>query len=184
MGYGRRLVRNLWRSAVVAAVIVGIGLGLPAINGSIAATQPVATTAYRVGAGVSLMPPPGANIDTTVTRPGGEAGQVLFYVGSVRYAIVATPFDGSLTSATQRLREEIRQRSGYQIAGPESRTATSKGVPGRAGMYSSPGRDGRYTVFVSHRVAVSITVAGDAVDLRRILPSIDASIRSVGFGGS
>jgi hypothetical protein len=183
MGYGRRrLIRNLFGSAAVTAVVAGIGLGLPAINSDVPAVQPVSSAqAYPIGAGVTVVPPPDASLDATATRPGSQSGTALFVVGGVRYAVVVTPFTGSLDAAAARLRSKIMKTRGYQVTGPESPIVTRAGVNGRQGVYASPGRDGRYAVFLDHGVDVEITVAGNGVDLRPVLPDIEASVLSIAF---
>jgi hypothetical protein len=186
MGNGRRrLIHNLWGSVGVVAVVALVGLGLPALNRRVPAVQPVpAGRPYDVGAGVSVVPPGGTSVDATQTRPGPINGQVLFFVGSIRYAVVVSPFTGSLDQATSRLRAKITATRGYQVTGPESRIVTRQGVTGRQGLYSSSGRDGRYVVFLRHGVDVEITAAASDVDLRPLLPAIEASILTVSFGGS
>jgi hypothetical protein len=186
MGYGRRrLVRNLWGSLAVAGVMASIGLGLPAINKEVPAVQPVAANRpYPVGAGVTVLPPSGASLDASQTRPGTSNGQVLFYIGSVRYALTAAPFTGTLAEATSSLRSRITATNGYQVTGPETTIATKAGVTGRQGMYASSGRDGRYAVFLNHGIAVEVTLAGNEIDLRPLLPEIEASILSIAFGAS
>ncbi len=183
MGSGRqRLYRNLMGTLVVAAAIAIIGLGLPAVNREIPAVRAVISgQPYTVGAGVTVLPPPGASLDATQTRPGTVTGQVLFYVGTVRYALVATPYTGSLSEATAHLRSTLTASRGYQVTGPESPIRTDNGVTGMQGMYASAGRDGRYAVFVRHGLAVQVTFAGSDVDLRPLLPEIEASIASITF---
>jgi hypothetical protein len=186
MGYGRRrLVRNLLGSLVVGAILAGIGLGLPAINAEVPAAQPVSSSQpYVIGAGVTVVPPPGTTLDATQTRPGELNGQALFYVGSVRYALVVAPFDGTLGQAAAALRKKITGNRGYQVTGPESAIETTAGVAGRQGMYSSSGRAGRYAVFVENGVDVQVTIAGNDVDLRPLLAGIDASVATIRFGTS
>ena len=186
MGYGRRrLLRNFWGSAAVASVVAVIGLGLPAINDEVPAVRPVsAAEPYSVGAGVTVVPPPETSLDATQTRPGPTTGSALFEVGGVRYAVVVTPFTGTLAEAAARLRQKIVATRGYQVAGSESRISTRAGVVGRQGMYSSSGRDGRYAVFLQHGVDVEITVAANTLDLRPVLPAIERSVRTITFGAS
>ncbi len=183
MGSGRqRLYRNLLGTAVVAAIIAVIGLGLPAINREIPSVRSVVSgKPYLVGAGVTVLPPQGANLDAEQTRPGETAGQVLFYIGAVRYTLVATPYTGTLGEASTHLRSTITARPGYQVTGPPSPIMTRTGVTGMQGMYSSSGRDGRYAVFVSGGISVQVTLAGNDVDLRPLLPEIESSIVSIMF---
>jgi hypothetical protein len=186
MGYGqRRLIRNLCGSLGVAAVLAAIGLGLPAVNAEVPAERPVATNhPYPVGAGVTVVPPPGTSLDATQTRPGPQNGQALFVVGSIRYAIVVAPFTGTLAEAATALRNKITNNRGYQVTSPESAIETDAGVPGRQGMYASSVRDGRYAVFVSHGLDVQVTIAGNDIDLRPLLPVLTRSVTSVAFGAS
>ena len=183
MGHGRqRLLRNLWASLAVAATVVVISVGLPAVNSLLPAARPVsAAESYAIAAGVSVRPPAGAAIDVTQTQPGPREGSVLFMVGTVRYAVVITPFTGSLASAADRLREKITDTRGYQVAGGETSVTTAQGVAGRQGTYASPGRVGRYAVFVAQGLSVEVTVAGSDGDLPDALPVIARSIRTLAF---
>src|SRR5262245_26450811 len=106
MGRGRRqeirrgsgyLIGNLWRSLALLGVVTAFGVGLPALDRAVPAARPVPVDrAYPVGAGVSVVPPAGAELDVTGTRPGADRGTVLFLLGGVRYAITVLPFTGGL----------------------------------------------------------------------------------------
>jgi hypothetical protein len=183
MGHGRRrLLRNLWASLAVAATLAVIGVGLPVVNSLLPSARPVSAAAsYAIAAGVSVRPPPGASIDVTQTQPGPRGGAVLFVVGTVRYAVVVTPFVGSLATAADHLREKIRETRGYQVAGGETAVTTAHGLTGRQGTYASVGRVGRYAVFVAHGLSVEVTVAGTNTELPGELPNIAASIRTLAF---
>jgi hypothetical protein len=184
MGSGhRRLLRNLWASFAVAATIGAIGIGLPAINDSLASARPLpAGQTYEVAAGVALIPPLGAGLDVTKTEPGPHQGAALFVVGPVQYAVVVSPFDGTLDAAVARLRGKITSSHGYQIAGGEVPVVTQHGVTGRQGMYASSSRAGRYAVFVADGLAVEVTIAGNDIDLQHALAGIEASVRTISFG--
>jgi hypothetical protein len=184
MGYGRhRLLRNLAGSLVILAVLAGIYLGLPAADRAIPAAHAIPAGRYQVAAGVSVVPPRGATIDVTRTEPGQREGSALFVLGTLQYAVVVTPFDGTLAQAAVRLREKITAVPGYQIADGESGIATDAGVRGRQGIYVTPGREGRYAVFLEGGLDVELTVAGGINDLRSRLRTVEASIRSLTFGG-
>lgn len=183
MGHGRhRLLRNLLGSLAILAVIAGIYLGLPAADRAISAAHTIPAGPYQVAAGVSVVPPRGATVNVTRTEPGLRGGSALFLIGGLQYAVVVTPFDGTLAQAAVRLREKITAVPGYQIADGESGITTSAGVRGRQGMYVTPGREGRYAVFLEGGLAVELTVAGGVNDLRRHLDAVEASIRSLVFG--
>jgi len=183
MGDGRRrLLRNLWASLAVLATVAVIGIGLPAINALLPAARPVsASEAYVVAAGVSLRPPVGARVDVSRTAPGTNEGAVLLLLGSVRYAVVITPYHGSLSGAATRLRAKIELTRGAHVVGEETSVATAQGVAGRAGTYASPDRLGRYAVFVAEGLAVEVTAAGPVADLRAALPAVTDSTRSLSF---
>jgi hypothetical protein len=184
MGPGaRRLLPNLLPSLAVAGVVAVIAIGLPAINDQVAAKQPVASNRpYLVGDGVAVTPPSGAGLDATKTRPGETIGTALFLIGSVRYAVVVTPFDGTVSDAAARTRAKIEANAGFQVVGQEQPIRTAAGVSGLQGMYSSPGRDGRFADFVYQGVGAEVTVAGNAVELRTLLPKLSTSIASLTFG--
>jgi hypothetical protein len=183
MGLGaKRLLHNLLSSVAVAGVVAAIGLGLPAINAVIPAARPVPPGPYPVGAGVSVVPPSGAGLDTTRTRPGPISGSALFTIGSVRYAVVVTPFSGTLEQAVQRLQTKIAANQGYQVVGGQKAIRTGDGVPGEQGMYASPGRDGWYAVFLHDGVDAEVTVAGNGVELHEVMPEVQVSIQTLTFG--
>ncbi|HKT00096.1 MAG TPA: hypothetical protein VJT31_11235 [Rugosimonospora sp.] len=186
MGRARpRLIHNLLGSLAILAIVTGLGLGLPALNRSLPSAKPVAADRpYAVDANVTVVPPPGATVDVTRTRPAGDRGTALFLLGGVRYALVAQPFTGGLDGAAADLRRKIAAINGYQITGREVPVRTAHGVPGRQGGYASPGRVGQYTVFLSGGVSVEATIAGADPDLHAALPALQASIASIAFGDS
>jgi hypothetical protein len=177
-----RLVGNLVGSLAVLGVAALISFGLPAVDRTLPAERRVAPgQPYEVGGGVRVFPPPGALLDVTKTRPGPDRGTALFLVGQVRYLIVVVPFPGSLRDAADRLRQKITATRGYQVTGRQGGVSAGDGLVGIGGGYAAPGRLGRYSVFVVDGVAIEITVSGADVDLRRTLPAIDASIRSLSY---
>jgi hypothetical protein len=184
MGLGRKhVLLNLLSSIAVAGTVAALGIGLPEINDHVPSTRPIASgRPYAVGGGVSVTPPPGAGIDATKTRPGPINGAVLFLVGSVRYVVVVTPFDGSLAEAARRTQTKIEANQGYQVVGAQRPIRTAAGVAGLQGTYASPGRDGRFAVFLHDGVDAEVTVAGNGVDLRHVMPQVQASIQTLTFG--
>lgn len=185
MAYGsHRLLRNLLYSTAVAVTVVAIGMGLPLVNNELPAAQAVpANHPYEVAAGVTVIPPASSGLDVTKTRPGPHEGAALFVVGSIRYAIVVTQFNGTLDEATARLRGKIERIRGYQVIGGEGAITTRQGLRGRQGMYVSAGRNGRYAAFLHDGIDVEMTVAGNDVELHRTLASIEASIVTLTFTG-
>ncbi len=180
----RRQLVNLLGALTVTAVLAGLAFGLPAWDRSLPADRPVSIgTPYRITAGVTVVPPPGAVLDVTGTRPGDDQGSVLFRIGPVRYAIAVQPFDGTLDMAADRLRRRITGTPGYQVTGGQLAIATGGGITGVQGGYTAPGRGGRYAVFVADDRTVEVTVSGSEMDLGRTLPAIEASTRTLRFTG-
>jgi hypothetical protein len=178
------LVRNALGSLAILGVVVLIAIGLPHINRSLPAGRSVAAGApYTVGAGVSVVPPVGAYLDVTKTRPSADRGTALFVVGGVRLVLVVTPFDGTLDRAADRLHRKITRISGYQVTGLEQAVWTRQGIAGVRGAYTSPGRLGEYAVFVTDGLAVEVTVSGPETQLRGFMPALEHSLGSMTFGG-
>ena len=176
---------NLLGSLGVAAALAGLAYGLPAIDRALPDQRPVRTDEpYPVGAGVSVLPPPGATVDVTATRPRNDQGTVLFRLGRVRYAIVVRPFDGDLPTAAERLRQRITGTAGYQVTGVQLTVHTAGGLTGLQGGYTAPGRGGRYAVFVTGGLTIEVTIAGADLDLGRTLPQIEASARTLRYDGA
>lgn len=180
----RRQLTNLLGALGVVATLAGLAFGLPAVDRALPAQRAVRTDQpYPVGAGISVFPPRGATIDVTGTRPGDQQGTVLFRLGQVRYAIAVRPFDGDLAAAATRLRQRITDTSGYQVTGAQFAVSTADGTAGLQGGYTAPGRGGRYAVFVTGGLTIEVTIAGDDLALSRMLPQIEASVRTLRLDG-
>jgi hypothetical protein len=175
---------NLGGAFGVTAALAGLAYGLPAWDAALPAGRPVRTDQpYSVAAVVSVVPPRGAVLDVTGTRPGDREGTVLFRIGPVRYAIAVRPYDGTLAMAAARLRQRITGTPGYQVTGGQSAVATGTGLHGLQGGYTAPGRGGRYLVYVTSDVTIEVTISGTELDLGRTLPAIEASTRTIRYAG-
>jgi hypothetical protein len=181
----RRQLTNLLGALGLVAVLAGLAIGLPIVDDSLPAGRPVRTDEpYPVGAGVTVVLPPGAVLDVTGTRPGDTQGTALFRIGPVRYAIAVQPFEGTLTAAANRMRQRITGTPGYQVTGGQLPVTTGTGLTGVQGGYTAPGRGGRYTVFVAGDLTIEVTVSGSELDLGRTLPAIEASTRTLSAPGT
>jgi hypothetical protein len=175
---------NLFGALALAAAVAGLAFGLPAIDRALPSQRPVRTDQpYAVGGGVTVLPPTGATIDLTGTRPGDDQGTVLFRLGPVKYTVAVQPFDGTLAAAADRLRRRITGTPGYQVTGSQLAVETVGGIAGLQGGYTAPGRGGRYSVFVAGGRAIEVTVSGAELDLGRWLPAIEASTRTLRYPG-
>ncbi len=185
MGSGRAgLIRNALACLAVVAVLVAVGLGLPALNRSVPATHALPTgKPYLVAAGVTVTPPPGAQYDVTrtVTTRDGRQGAVLFVLGPARMTVTVLNFDGTLAQAAAQLRAVITRAPGYQTLGADGPAQTGAGVAGRGGEYVAAGGSGRYAVFIAGGLAVQSTYATGGLSTD-VLPILAASVASIVFG--
>ncbi|WP_433299785.1 hypothetical protein ACQP2F_00890 [Actinoplanes sp. CA-030573] len=180
----RRELMNLLGAFGVVATLCGLAFGLPAIDRALPAERPVsAEQRYAVGAGVTVVPPVGATLDVTGTRPGDSSGTVLFRLGAVQYKIAVRPFDGDVQTAAAGLRQRITGNPGYQVTGAQLQVDTAGGLSGIQGGYTAPGRGGRYAVFVTDGLTIEVTISGVDLDLGRTLPQIEASTRTLRYDG-
>jgi hypothetical protein len=178
-------LRNAWGSLAVLAAVVVIAFGLPLIDRALPSARAVAAgRPYDVGANVSVVPPGGASVDVTGTRPGADRGTALFLVGGVRLVVVVSPYTGTLNAAATRLGARITHSTGFQVAGPAQQIRSTQGVAGLRGGYSSPGRLGQYAVFVADNRAVELTASGPESELRSESTALTASVQTVQFGAA
>jgi hypothetical protein len=176
----RRELTNLLGALSVVATLGGLAFGLPAIDRSLPSERAVPVgEPYAIGAGVTIVPPPGAVLDVTGTRPGDAEGTALFRVGPVRYLIAVRPFRGDLAAAATRLRKRIVDTTGYQVTGVQLAVSTAAGLSGLQGGYTAPGRGGRYAVFVANGLTIEVTISGNDLDLGRTLAQLEASTRTL-----
>jgi len=181
----RRQLTNLLGALALAAVLAGLAFGLPAVDRALPSQRPIRTDQpYQIGGDVSVVPPPGATLDLTGTRPGDNQGSVLFRLGPVKYSIIVQPFTGTLATAADRLRRRIMGTPGYQVTGTQLAVDTMGGIAGLQGGYTAPGRGGRYSVFVSAGRTIEVTVSGAELDLGRNLAAIEASTRTLACPGT
>ncbi|MGX6604431.1 hypothetical protein ACWKSP_20195 [Micromonosporaceae bacterium Da 78-11] len=180
----RRQLTNLLGALGVVATLAGLAFGLPALDRALPSQRPVrADQPYPIGAGVTVVPPPGATVDLDRTRPGDAEGRTLFRLGPVQYAISVQPFDGDLAAAADRLRQRITGTAGYQVTGVQLAVNTVEGLRGVQGGYTAPGRGGRYAVFVADGLTIEVTISGADLDLGRSLPAIEASTLTLRHSG-
>lgn len=178
--WGRSGLTNLLAAATMAAILAGLAFGLPALDAALPAERPVAADRpYRIGAGVSVLPPAGALLDVTRTRPTDRRGTVVFVVGEVRYAITVAPSRSTLDEAIGQLRRRITANPGYRLSGTETAVTTDTGLVGRQGSYTAADRGGRYAIYRVDGLVVEVTVSG--ADRGPALAGIEVSTRSIRY---
>ena len=137
-----RLLRNAAGSAGVLVAVVALALGLPGLDRALPAEREVAGGPYEVGAGVTVVPPPGAVVDVTNTRPGADRGAALFLVGAVRYVIVVTPFTGDLEDAgRERIGGRRAHASALELGGGGRRLVGAHGPESSEARFGENGRE-------------------------------------------
>src|SRR5688572_12018950 len=125
------LARNASASLAVLGAVAFFAFGLPAIDRSLPADRQLpAGVAYPVGGPVTVVPPDGAGVDLTRTRPSADRGTALFVLGGVRLAVVVSPYEGTLENAVDRLRNKITKAGAVRVNGPTHAVLTEAGVAG------------------------------------------------------
>jgi hypothetical protein len=173
------LVRNALGSVAVLVAVAGIAFGLPALDRSVPAERRLPAGApYRVGGGVTLVPPVGATVDVARTRPRQGSGTAVFQLGRLRMAVQVRAFGGSLSVAADRFRAGLTG-SGYFIAAAGQPVVASAGLAGVQGEFAGHGVAGRYAVFAGGGVSVEIMLLGPPAVLAGSLPVLQESLYSV-----
>ena len=173
---------NLLATLIMVGTLVGLAFGLPAADRALPAERPVPPDRpYPVGAGVTVVPPAGAELDLTRSRPGGRRGTLVLVVAGLRYAITLQPFRGSLEDAAAALRRRITANPGYRVTAADAEVRTATGLPGRQGGYTAPGRAGLYAVYRAGDLAIEVTVVGTEPVAGPALAAVEASSRSIRY---
>jgi hypothetical protein len=174
-------MRDTLGSLAVLGVVAFTAFGLPLIDRALPPRRPAAAEPFPVGGGVTVVPPSGAEIDVSKTRPGADRGTALFLADGVRLAVVVTPYRGSLDDASSRLHNKLMRLGNSQVD-PGGPVRTADDVAGLQGTYTMSGRPGTYAVFVADSRSVEVTASGPEPDLRTLSDRVDQAIRSVRFG--
>jgi hypothetical protein len=176
----RELRRNLLCSLGILGIIAVISLGLPALDRALPRLRAVpAGRPYPVSVRVNVVPPAGARLDVSRTRPGRTSGYAVFLVDGVSYALTVTSDRVDLATAAERLRTVLRDSVDATAAG------VGQPLPGVdqsvAGPFRTPTLAGWYAVrLIGPSTVVQLTATGPADALERALPAIVASAVSVG----
>ncbi|GAA1800630.1 hypothetical protein HC028_08850 [Planosporangium flavigriseum] len=171
------LCRNALYSLGILAVIAAITMGLPALDRALPRDRAVPLgVAYPVTDTVTVIPPPGALLDVSQTRPGRDSGRAVFLVGRVRFAILVSADRLTLDAAADRLRTRLRDGLGA------SAIATDEPAPAgaRAGRFRAGPDHGWYAVRVfDATTVVDATASGPPGELTTVLPALRAAAASI-----
>jgi hypothetical protein len=171
------LRRNALCSLGILAVMAAIALGLPALDRALPRERAISPgAAFPVTDVVTVVPPAGARLDVSRTRPGRESGQVVFLVGRVRFAMLVSPDQLTLADAADRLRTRLRDGLGA--------SAMAVDEPTRAGALTGRYRVGPDQGWYAVRVfepatVVDATASGPPGELAGLLPALRASVASI-----
>jgi hypothetical protein len=171
------LRRNALCSLGILVVVAAITLGLPVLDRALPRERTVPPgAAYPLTDTVTVIPPPGARLDVSQTRPGRDWGHAVFLVGRVRFAILVSPERLTLTAAADRLRTRLRDGLGATSIGPDGLTPT--GI--LTGQFRAGPDRGWYAVRVlGATTVVNVTASGPPGELANRLSAIEASAASI-----
>ncbi|HEV7899058.1 MAG TPA: hypothetical protein VGP31_14580 [Planosporangium sp.] len=170
------LRRNAMCSLAILAVVAAISLGLPAFDRAFPRERAVTPgVAYPVTDGITVVPPAGARLDVSQTRPGHDSGHAVFLVGRVRFAVLVSPQQLTVAAAADRLRTRLRDGLGASPTGAQ-RLTSSGALTGR---FRAGAEGGWYAVRVLGSATVDVTASGPPDELAERLPAIEAAAESI-----
>ncbi|HEX4247528.1 MAG TPA: hypothetical protein VH008_06650, partial [Pseudonocardia sp.] len=129
---------------------------------------------------VTVVPPPGARLDATQTRP--RADTVQFLVGDVEYWLRASEYTGSLSELADRARRTREAELGFVSMEPDRAATTRQGAEGRQAGFVLAASTGHSAVFVADGIAVWVDVRGTPDEMARHSASIEASVATLTIG--
>ena len=176
------VVRNLLGCLAVLACLALILYGPYAVNRALPAQRPVPTDQpMALGAlPVTVVPPPGALLDATQTRPRDDTVQ--FQVGDVEYWLRATKYTGSLPELADRARQTRAAEKGFVSMEPDRAATTRQGTPGRQAGFVLATATGHSAVFVGDGIAVWVDVRGTPLAMAEHTADIEASVATLTIG--
>jgi hypothetical protein len=174
--------RNLLGCVAVLACLALILVGSYALNRALPPQRPVPTDQpMALGAlPVTVVPPPGAQLDATQTRP--DQDTVQFLVGGVEYWLRASEYAGSLPELADRARRTREAERGFVSMEPDRDVSTRQGTPGRRAGFVLATATGHSAVFVADGIAVWVDVRGTSPDVAAHTAGIEASVATLTIG--
>lgn len=154
------LDRRGWPGTVIVALIAAlIAIGLPLVNGFVAADRPVpAGSTVEVGRGVTFTAADGWTLDAEQTST--RTDRVELAQGALTYAVEAATATRTLPEEYERMAAEIRDSSGAQLFNGPAPFTTDDGLVGIVGSYGSSTSEGRFGVFQAGPTVVRVLAHG------------------------
>jgi hypothetical protein len=176
------LGRHLLGCVAVLACLALILFGPYALNRALPTERAVpADRPMALGAlPVTVVPPPGARLDSTQTRPREDTVQ--FVVGGVEYWLRASEYTGSLPELADRARRTRSAEPGFVSMEPDRAATTRQGTAGRQAGYVLATASGHSAVFLADGIAVWVDVRGTPDALARHTSDIEASVATLTIG--
>ncbi|HWN35947.1 MAG TPA: hypothetical protein VNP03_24560 [Pseudonocardia sp.] len=174
--------RNLMGCVAVLACMALILFGPYALNRALP-TQRLVPTDQPMALGalpVTVVPPPGARLDATHTRP--DQDTVQFVVGGVEYWLRASEYPGSLPTLADRARRSREAENGFVSMEPDRDATTRQGTPGRQAGFVLATATGHSAVFVADGIAVWVDVRGTPREMAQHTADIEASVATLTIG--
>ncbi|MEV4533295.1 hypothetical protein AB0J82_05630 [Asanoa sp. NPDC049518] len=176
-GGGSAWRRNLVGCIVVAAGVLGLSLGVPAIDRAIPDATVSSTNPLEFADNASVVPPPDATVVSDQTSP--DQGVVTMAVDGVRYRLSAESFPGTLQQLADRIRGVVQNVAGIQAISPDQPVTSNSGIPGLQATYVGENRTGWYTVYLSDGTGVTAVVDGNDAGVTEHRDELEASVRTV-----
>jgi hypothetical protein len=173
--------RNLVGCLVVAAGVLALSLGVPAIDDALPNATVSSTAPLEFAGNASVVPPPDATVVAEQTSP--DQGVVTMAVDGVRYRLTAESFPGTLQQLADRIRAEVQNIAGIQAISPDQAVTSTSGIPGLQATFVAENRTGWYTVYLRAGTGVTAVVDGNDAGVTAHRAELETSVRTVAIDG-
>lgn len=169
--------RNLAGCVAVAAGVLALSFGVPAIDGALPDATVSSTSPLEFADNASVVPPPDATVVSDQTSP--DQGVVTMAVDGVRYRLTAESFPGTLQQLADQIRDVVQKVAGIQGISPDQPVTSDSGIPGLQATYVGENRTGWYTVYLRNGTGVTVVVDGNDAGVTEHRDALEASVRTV-----
>ena len=169
--------RNLIGCIAVAAGVLALSFGLPAIDDALPNATVSSTSPLEFADDASVVPPPDATVVAEQTSP--DQGVVTMAVDGVRYRLTAQSFPGTLQQLADQIRDVVQNVAGIQAISPDQPVTSNSGIPGLQATYVGESRTGWYTVYLLGGTGVTAVVDGNDAGVTAHRDELETSVRTV-----